>query len=748
MKHTSSILLFVTLLALAGPLYSQQLPPVQQLTAEVNYNGHVVLRWVIPSGYFPSNFDIKRGYDTPDITIGQIYDGTSVQFTDYTAQAGKSYEYAVVAHYSAGKRATAYTSVTVLPPASGLQFTSIPRSTALANNEYFYTPTFNQSDVSNISLMLIGEVPEGMTVHNIALGPSYLYWVPKQVGRYKVTLQATDMKSGARAVQEFDLTVVDQPGTIRGFVKALNNDPIPNTIVRFWTVSQGRNLLSETRTDENGEFVLENVQAGRIYAYAEPPDGRYLPQFYINANSLSSALERSLLPNRELRYEFYLFSAPGTIAPVVGRVRDEFEVALRDAKVTFIRKEDFIHIGDTTRVNALWQENSNNWRESIVDTVVYTDFKGEFLAYLPVGRDYYTIVEKDEFLRAFNDDQTNAMQARAVRIANGITMSYTLSPVSTTNNKLVGQVYSQASGVSKQATIILIDTELKRGTGGGHTYRKYRSVVTDTNGVFIFDNLPEAPPSALLAIPMDSRLAPQYYHSSGGSYNFRESDNITPLGTKNYDFVLPSTQRSGIGSFYGQVTVKRGGSRSPLAGALIFAQRERTGAIAGYAITDSTGWYSITGLDPDQYLVFADHPEYTFSEYFSPAKPSISMPATMTYISSADFNRTVPVNFTIEDLRVTPVDNTPLPFTATLEQNHPNPFHPSTAIRFALPARTHVTLQVYNALGELVATLVDETMDAGSYSKVFDGNNLPSGVYHYRLSAGGSFLGRSMMLTR
>ena len=71
-----------------------------------------------------------------------------------------------------------------------------------------------------------------------------------------------------------------------------------------------------------------------------------------------------------------------------------------------------------------------------------------------------------------------------------------------------------------------------------------------------------------------------------------------------------------------------------------------------------------------------------------------------------------------------------------LEQNYPNPFNPTTTIRYALPQRSHVTLTVFNTLGQLVATLVNDEEQAGNHELRFDGLNLASGSYFYRLSAG------------
>ncbi|MBI3189556.1 MAG: T9SS type A sorting domain-containing protein [Ignavibacteriales bacterium] len=71
-----------------------------------------------------------------------------------------------------------------------------------------------------------------------------------------------------------------------------------------------------------------------------------------------------------------------------------------------------------------------------------------------------------------------------------------------------------------------------------------------------------------------------------------------------------------------------------------------------------------------------------------------------------------------------------------LMQNYPNPFNPTTVIRYQLPVTSHVTLQIYNILGQQVATLVNEKLTAGSYSVNWNPNEIASGIYYYKMVAG------------
>ena len=92
--------------------------------------------------------------------------------------------------------------------------------------------------------------------------------------------------------------------------------------------------------------------------------------------------------------------------------------------------------------------------------------------------------------------------------------------------------------------------------------------------------------------------------------------------------------------------------------------------------------------------------------------------------------------------------NLPVPNEFSLRQNYPNPFNPQTDIQFSLPVNADVRLTVVNMLGQEVAVLVNETMSAGVYTASFNGANLPSGLYFYRLDAGDYTSVRKMMLMK
>lgn len=107
----------------------------------------------------------------------------------------------------------------------------------------------------------------------------------------------------------------------------------------------------------------------------------------------------------------------------------------------------------------------------------------------------------------------------------------------------------------------------------------------------------------------------------------------------------------------------------------------------------------------------------------------------------------------LEGLSETSTGVEPLPARAILHPNHPNPFNPSTTIRFELAARGPASLRVYDVRGHLVRTLVDGDADAGTTSVTWDGRDdsgraVASGVYVYRLRTGSTAESRKMVLLK
>jgi hypothetical protein len=113
----------------------------------------------------------------------------------------------------------------------------------------------------------------------------------------------------------------------------------------------------------------------------------------------------------------------------------------------------------------------------------------------------------------------------------------------------------------------------------------------------------------------------------------------------------------------------------------------------------------------------------------------------------------VPMPLVVLDKQLTPVsvekEKDIVPAQFYLDQNFPNPFNPSTSIKFGIKEASNVDLRIYDALGREVAVLIsNQFMNAGAYNVKFDAGNLASGTYIYRITAGNNTVSRKMQLLK
>lgn len=111
-------------------------------------------------------------------------------------------------------------------------------------------------------------------------------------------------------------------------------------------------------------------------------------------------------------------------------------------------------------------------------------------------------------------------------------------------------------------------------------------------------------------------------------------------------------------------------------------------------------------------------------------------------------------NFEVKNIAFIPSNastengNTEEPKEFSLTQNYPNPFNPSTTIEFSVAKKEMLNLSIYNILGQKVMTLINREMESGVHRVAFDGSNLASGVYIYRLTGNSINVSKKMMLTK
>jgi plastocyanin len=126
----------------------------------------------------------------------------------------------------------------------------------------------------------------------------------------------------------------------------------------------------------------------------------------------------------------------------------------------------------------------------------------------------------------------------------------------------------------------------------------------------------------------------------------------------------------------------------------------------------------------------------------------VSLPGTYNYHCDVHFGLGMVGSFNAIAAGVDEKQISGLPGSVRLDQNYPNPFNPMTKIQFTIVNRQLTIVKVYDLLGSEVATLVNEVKQPGTYTVVFDGSNLESGVYFYRLQAGSDVETKRLILVK
>lgn len=126
-------------------------------------------------------------------------------------------------------------------------------------------------------------------------------------------------------------------------------------------------------------------------------------------------------------------------------------------------------------------------------------------------------------------------------------------------------------------------------------------------------------------------------------------------------------------------------------------------------------------------------------------KTVIGVAGTDSYILRSS---SIPVFTQREATGIQPERNNTLPKVYSLDQNYPNPFNPVTRISYSIPKEGHVTLSVYNMLGEKVQQLVNESMSPGTYTVDWNAAGFTSGIYLYTIKSGNYTESKKLILLR
>jgi len=296
--------------------------------------------------------------------------------------------------------------------------------------------------------------------------------------------------------------------------------------------------------------------------------------------------------------------------------------------------------------------------------------------------------------------------------------------------------------------------------------------VTKTNGAFDFGpwmRLESATPSSMVEAQYathtfkvldagNQEIATYRYAPTFRALGLDEVDALTSddprMDVEHFAFVIPYTDdaRKVVVEKEGNVVAERVLSATkpvvsfeyPVNGQPVKSEKFQARWTATDADGDSRFWYT-TWLSTDGGVT------WTYVTYENEAtQDSIAGLFGRSYILRVVANDGVNTSDTVQ-VQYSVLNNTnglPTPNVFGLQQNYPNPFNPSTTISFTLPTAGHTILEVYDALGRVVATPVDGHRGAGTHTLNFSADGLPSGVYNAVLRSGSRSSSIQMTLTR
>jgi hypothetical protein len=517
-------------------------------------------------------------------------------------------------------------------------------------------------------------------------------------------------------------------GTVRGtIIDDSTSAPIRRVLVSFYRSGQNWGGHSApVYTDSLGRFTAQ-LDSGRYIMRANPPCEisaiRYKAEYYNNCYEPACATVIVVGDSTTFTANMGLGRlTPPSYNYVSGVVMDTANRPLRNARVSLVRtmqEMNFIaSLGLTPGIGdeALTLEGVGHTRGVMWSG--WTDSLGRYRARVLSNNRYIAMASKETYLPEYWNNKPTAELADIIAIGtrdtSGIDFSLAVRPIP--NNSVAGSV-RDTLGAFVPSRITLIPAT--------RNSNRYRYVHTDSLGVYSITGI-EAGKYFVLASPF-SGYGFAYYKAGRFGVN-RIADAETVNVTGNVTGITVGVRRisnSGLTLVQGRI---RSTTNAVVAGVRVEAF-DQSGELLGIGVTDATGAYEIDAVAPGVVTVIADRDGYRSAEV------DIVISENVFSVSN--------VNLSLSPEGLTSVgDNGVAPEAFVLHQNYPNPFNPTTTISFDVPAASKVSLQIFNLLGQQVATLVDGDVAAGKQEIVWagkdgGGRSVASGMYFYQLKATG-----------
>jgi hypothetical protein len=697
-------------------LVRAQVPAPTNLTAQFKQENHpgmmgygyVELKWQMPQSSYGYLFKVFR-MGPNDTSYRQIASGLrDKKFHDYYVQPQSTYSYYVVAYNYQGISDPSNTaSVTTPPVPDVVRFVTFPPKLASLGVLYTYDANAVSNQATAVITYSLVEGPADLTVDSVT---GIVTWTPSAGGYFKVKIKA-ESNLGGKAFQEWSIKVTGPTGTISGTVtNSSDNSALAGVTVFFINTNSTRHEVAYT--DQNGQYSKQLVEGNyKIKFYKRG----FVPEFFDNKGSIDSADVVTVTANTTFVANADLTPvAPPTLYTISGSVLDANGQPVKSVVTAFVVKDTtFPILPPTPRNMSAVTDSLGNYQLRVIGGFQYVVYAK------PFNRNYYP---------EFWDNKRTFQEADRILVNSNVeNINFVLEQKPVYNNGIAGLVKDFNNGNPVEAVVSVF--KLNNGR-----FKPFKSTRTDSLGNYLVENL--EPGNYIVFAKPRLPYLPGYYKADTVAFRWRDADTVVVSENgivENININLVTRPDTGFAKISGYVKTVNG---DPVSGAVVLTYN-LNGEVVAYSISSNDGSYQIENLVAGDYTLVVDATEYE--------NASSDNSVSLNYGSNPS---------TTKDLYLNPESttgvksNSPVPSSYSLSQNYPNPFNPSTQIRFTIPEKTNVKLEVYNLIGQKVADLVNSELSAGEYSITFNASGLSSGIYLYRLQAGNFSSVKKMILMK
>jgi len=370
----------------------------------------------------------------------------------------------------------------------------------------------------------------------------------------------------------------------------------------------------------------------------------------------------------------------------------------------------------------------------------FTDVSGNYNIQLPKG-DYTVAAEKEGYRIIFSGNTTDPFFAQSVQLDSGqsVNVDLALPVIKNSGFSVSGVVINSISGITMDRGVVII----RKGTHTP-TLLKPKALIADSS---VYAGFVKSDGSYNIIVE-DST----YYFIQGYSEYFLptyfNNQNSTSVFWQNADSVfinqslldknlyLERDSSFGGGGAYGSITLPFLEAQG-FDGITVLAKSLDNDQLYSYNFGKEDGKFKINNLPYGSYQLVAQ---------------KVGLPNALSNTFTISPKNQSQYNLDIQFSLTTVEEGTIVPNGIILYPNYPNPFNPTTILRFYLPERNYVRLRVFDALGKEVMTLVNEEKLEGNYQVEFQASfgsrQLASGIYYYQLQAGSFVETKKMILLK